>query len=616
MNHKDYLKIFNMLTSSQSIFVKPLNEISIRIDKEIERAQDNVRYLKLLTECCNDLWLVDTPADVPMQLPRILNIIRFIWLNSNYIKSCDAITKLLRYVGNQIIHLCCRKIDVAAIFNGDAQKQIQIANMAIDCCIYYKIMYEKLADRDNWRLENRLIFNHLNAFINRVYDFIEICENIVIFSRRTTADNHSPLQFGGDHGPEFESICQNIEARFSKAIATIKRIAHGILNINDKTWLKSIKEFRQITAHLEENVDNLIVNVFTSIENVEDGIYALACFQRYATRNKLHKTLDRKVAAVWDLFGDEVVKTNNALGNESDENLSILSSVSERVIQLKVNRGRLERLNMLFDQNKWLVESIDTEKILSNYSHLVGVMDRTVQKRFDDWTQSLGVDITAKLNRLLLKRSLAHFGLFECNIDDSIFNIFREIRFLRWLGFAFPVHLSQFFARERTICSTYDAIIEMITSYNQILERLSVTERLWLKPITKVCDKTIAPGSLRLTWANENLESYIAECSKSIQILHDSIQVYERTNAKIVSSCERLCEIVGVNIPNDKPRQLVDIEHFVETRMEKQKEAISLQFENICKLIMIIRDQVEDIDNVSPSMYELHICRFSFKHLR
>lgn len=601
MNHKDFLRVFNVLVSSQSIFVRPLNELAARIDKEIDRAQDNVRYLKLLLEPCNDLWISETPADIPMKLPRILNTIRFIWLNSNYMKHCDFVTKLFRYVGNQIIHFCCQKIDVSAIFNGDVQKQIKIANMSIDCCIYYKVMYEKLANHENWMpLQSYLIFNHLDSFIKRVYDFIEICESIVIFSRRNPTDNQPQLQFGGDRGAEFEATCQSIESRFGKTIANIKQISHGILNINDKTWHKSMREFRETTAHLEEIVDNLIINVFTCVEHVEDGIYALACFQRFSTRNKLHKTLERKVASVWDLFAAEVSTTDSELGNESAENLSNLPAVSNRIIQLNVNHRRLDRLKLLLGQNKWLPESIDTEKILANFKTVTDVMDKTVQKRLDEWVQSLGVDIVAKLNRLLLKRSLLHSGLFECNIDASVFTIFREARFLRWLGFAFPVHLSQFFARERTIRSAYDAIIAMIFSYNRTLMRLSDTERALLKPMTKVCDKAIAPGSLRITWANEGLESYISECNKNIQTLSECIRIYEQTNAKIVSNCERLCEIVVVKIPNDKPRELTEIEMLTQSHLDKQTKSISMEVEILCKLILTIHDQIENIDNVSP----------------
>lgn len=104
---------------------------------------------------------------------------------------------------------------------------------------------------------------------------------------------------------------------------------------------------------------------------------------------------------------------------------------------------------------------------------------------------------------------------------------------------------------------------------------------------------------IRITWANEGLESYIGECNRSIQILNDCIQIYEQTNATIVSNCERLCEIVVVKIPNDKPRQLMEIEQSIQSHLEKRTKCISMEFEIFCKLILTIHDQIENIDNVS-----------------
>lgn len=602
VNHNDFLRIYRILNAAHSVCVRPIEKLIEKMDQEIERAQDNVRYLKLLIEPCNELWTAETPTDIPTKLPRIINIIRFIWMNSHYFNDPDSVTKLFRYVGNQIIQFCCQKIEVAAIFKGDAVNQIKVANMSIDCCIYYKVIYEKISKtsgNEDWVLRNPLIFNLLDSFINRVYDFIEICEGIIIFSRKIATENHPQLQFGGDRGIEFEGVCQRIEATFDKGIAKIKRTAHSILNINDKTWFKSMYDFREMTSSLEELIDNLILNVFTRIENMEDGIYALACLHRFSSRDKLHKSFDRKVCVVWNLFSDEISMTNDELAEESDENLSLLPIVAGRIMKLNVNRRRLIRLGSLFEQNEWLPESMDTGKILSNYKTMISVLEKNAQKLLNEWVQSFGVDVITKLNRLLLKRSLMHSGLFECNIDESIFWIFREARFFRWLGFGFPVHLTQFFSRERGIRLIYDAIVEMITSYNRILRSLSDTERLLLKPMTHICDKCIAPGSLRLTWANEGLDDYISSCNKSIRDLSDFMRTYRQTNAQIVSSCERICEIVAVKIPNEKPRHLDEIEAMIQAHLEKQMRMISFEFDGICKKILVIRGQIEDVDNVS-----------------
>lgn len=583
--------------------MQPIDQLIGLVEKEIDRAQSNVRYLKLLIEPCNEISNSDSPADIPMRMPRIINTIRYIWLYSDYYNTTDLITKLFRYVGNQIVHFCCRKINVSAVFNGDATNQIKVANMSIDCCLYYKVIYEKiskLAGNEDWALNECLIFNHIDSFINRLHDFIECCGGIIIFSRKSATENHPQLQFGGDRGTEFEGICERIESTFEKGIVKIKTNSHSILNINEKTWLKRMREFREMTANLEEVIDNLIQNVFTHVENVEDGIYALACLQKYSTRDKLHKSFERKVSTVWNLLSNEITITNAQVVEHKNEHLSYVPAIVGQTIQFKVNRMRLIRLRSLFEQNEcWLPESIDTPKILSNYKIMITTMEKNIQIKFDGWVQSLGVDIASKLNRLLLKRSLTHKGLFECNVDESIFTIFREARFFQMLGFGFPVHLNQFFSRERAIRLIYDSIVEMITSYNRILMSLSETERLLLRPLIQISDKCIAPGALRLIWANEGLEIYIGDCNKSIRDLNDFIRIYRRTNAKIVLTCERLCEIVAVVIPKGKPRQLEEIEQSVQIYLNKQTKNIEFEIDAVRKLILIIRDEMQDIESVS-----------------
>lgn len=604
MNQKDFLKVLNILRKSHSIFVRPIDGLIRLIEKEIDRAQSNIRYLKLLIEPCDELSSVHSPADIPMKLPRIINTIRFIWLNSDCYNTADLITKLFRYVGNHIIRFCCRKINVSAIFSGDTTNQIILANMSIDCCLYYKVMYEKISKMDenkDWVLNYSLIFNHIETFMNRLHDFVEICEGIIIFSRNSTTENHPKLQFGGDRGTEFEKTCQRIELTFEKGIEKIKRNSHYILNIIEKTWPEIMREFREMASNLEEILDNLMINVFTRVENVEDGIYALACLQRYSTRNKLHKSFNRKVLSVWNLFGDELAMTNDQVVEDGIEHLSYLPTVAGQIIQLKVNRMRLIRLRSLFEQNEWLPESIDTDKFLTNYKTMITKMERSIQTMFDEWIQSLGVEIASKLNRLLLKRSLTHKGFFECNVDESIFTLFKEARFFQMLGFGFPVHLNQFFTRERAIRFIHDRIIEMVTSYNRILMSLSNTERLLLHPLIKICDKCIAPGALRLIWAKEGLDTYISDCNKSIRDLNDFIRMYRQINTKIVSSCERLCEIVAVKFPKGEPRKLLDIEQIVEKHLSKQTKSIEHEFGKVCKLISIIRDEMVDIEVVSDS---------------
>lgn len=611
VRHKDFLRIFCILEKFQSIFVKPLNELFAEIDKEIEQAQDNVRYLKLLLEPCEEILNAASPAVVPVKLPKIINIIRYIWLNAKYYNSPDSITKLYRFVGNQIIRFCQCKIQVSHIFKEDPSNQIKLANLSVDCCLYYKVIYGKIAQRhDDWSLDNSLIFNFIDSFIQRLQNFIEICAGILTFGRKDNKEDYVELKFGGDRGNEFHRTCKRIEEKFEQELKTLETFSHSVLDIGDEQWHDAMKHFHELTALLEDIAGCMLHNVFTCVENLDDGIYALACFHRFSNRNGLRKKFERKVIVVWNMLANELTTINDQLVEEYDEYLSFLPPAAAQCNQLRINRKRIIRLRSLFESGDWLPESIDTETILSNYNTMIDKMQNSIQKSFDEWIQLLGVDVFAKLHRLVLKRSLSQKGLFECNIDQSIFIILNEAHFFKLLGFGFPVHVNQFFVREPAIRSTYDGVIDMILSYNRILLSLSDFERILLQPLIQATDKYVAQGALRYTWAHDGLNTYINDCNKCIRDLKDVVNVYQKTNAQAVQCCKRICNIVMVGIPNDEPRQMEDVTKGIRNQIDEQVAQLNMEYNTICGVFNALRAKLsidmECVSLIGGNYDELH----------
>lgn len=606
VRHKDFLRIFGILEKFQSIFVKSLSELFVAIDREIEQAQDNIRYVALLLEPCEELATAASPAVVPVKLPKIINIIRYIWLNAKYYNGPESITKLYRFVGNQIIRFCQSKLQVSDIFKGDPSDQIKLANLSVDCCLYYKVIYGKIARRhDDWSLDQSLIFHYIDSFIQRLQHFIEICAGIVTFGRKDSKETGIELKFGSDRGDEFQRTCKRIEAKFDQELKQLETVSHSILDISDGQWHDAMKHFRELTLHLEEIVSNMLHNMFTCVENLDDGIYALACFHRFANRNELRKEFERKVIVVWNQLADELSTTNDQLVEEYDEYLSFLPPIAAQCNQLRINRQRIIRLRSLFECGDWLPESIDTETILSNYNTMIVKMEKSIHKSFDEWIEWLGVDVFAKLHRLVLKRSLNQKGLFECNIDQSIFAILKEAHFFKLLGFGFSVHINQFFVREPAIRSTYDAVIEMISSYNRILLSLSDFERILLQPLIHASDKYIAQGALRYTWAHDGLDTYINDCNKYVRDLKNVVNVYQQTNAQVVLCCKRIGHMVIVGIPNDEPRQLKDVTNGIRNQIDEQVAQLDMEYDTICGYLNALKEELSiDVECVSLNSFQ------------
>lgn len=595
-SHKDFLHLRHILRKSQSTFVKIIEELIEKSTNVMNEAENNIRFLKLLIKPCEEISMAESLLNVPIKLPQIINIIRYIWLNSEHYNGEHLITKLFRYVGNEIIRLCQKKIDVFNLLNNDSINGIKLANISIDCCIYYKVIYEKISAEcrnsnglEKWKLNKTMIFNYVETFIQRLHDFVEICEGIAIFGET----NERRLVFGGDRGMEFKQTCHEIEIKFNQGLSKILQISHSILNIHDKKWHYEIKQYRAMTKDFEEIIENLITNVFSEINNVEEGVYALACLHRYSTRDKLRKAYDRKVNDVWQMFADEIKMTYKLSIDQLQEHLTYLPKCAGRAVHLKINRDRLIHIRALFEKAEWLPETTETEKILNDYKQMVSAINQKIQKLFDEWLQLLGIDVASKLNQPLLIRSISHPGLFECNINRTILETFDEANYFKMLGFGFPVHVSQFFSREISIKFTYDSIVDMIISYNKILIAISDAERLMFRPLIQICERCILPGVHKLTWANEGLDVYIAECNKQIRELREFLEIYRKVNERVVQSCEQICEVILVKISVTQPEKLENIEKALcDYRKQKILQIIE-HLNNIVNMIFLVYNSLE-----------------------
>lgn len=128
-----------------------------------------------------------------------------------------------------------KKIQVSDIFKGDPSNQIKLENLSMDCCLYYKVIYGKIAQRHvDWSLDRSLIFNSVDSFVQRLQNLIEICAGIFTFERQDNVEDYVELKFGGDRGGEFQRTCNRIEDKFERELQKLETISHSILDIGEK----------------------------------------------------------------------------------------------------------------------------------------------------------------------------------------------------------------------------------------------------------------------------------------------------------------------------------------------------------------------------------------------
>lgn len=224
-----------------------MDELIAECQNEMAEAKSNIKYLYLLKEPCNRIDQVESPAAIPALLPRIIHLIRYIWLKSDYYNRRDLITGLFRDLSNQIIKLCVEHTNVNKILEGNSRFGIKMCNMSIDCCLSYRAIYERMsgehAERNpdfGWDLEIAMIFNHVDAFMERLNDLIDICESMIVFGRLDETEEIPKPRFGGTNGLEFEKTAERVEKQFLFELNSLTKDSKDlILNVNKNEWLDS-----------------------------------------------------------------------------------------------------------------------------------------------------------------------------------------------------------------------------------------------------------------------------------------------------------------------------------------------------------------------------------------
>jgi len=101
--HSDVQKVLLLLHNAKSVHMPQMDGLIERARKELHKSLSNIRYLYLLIEPCSKIDAATSPADLTKLLPRIIHLIRFIWLNSEYYNTTRLIAALFRNLSNQII---------------------------------------------------------------------------------------------------------------------------------------------------------------------------------------------------------------------------------------------------------------------------------------------------------------------------------------------------------------------------------------------------------------------------------------------------------------------------------------------------------------------------------
>ena len=252
----DVMHILRILESVHSKYCEPIKSLSKEIENGAKVADNNVKFLEILQEPCQNLSSVRF-EEIQGLFPRLLACTRAIYTLSENYNTHEKITGLLRKISNEIIRRCCSHISLSDVFQGDVEESMQRLNDCIDCCIYWKKTYNKTAisiskskKRPNYHcvvlhIDDSSVFAKIDAFMQRCDDLIEICEGRKQFILSTVSTTSgSNLNFKGTNGMSIEQSLLDIKLEFQIQLDRLSDLPYDILDVRASQWHEDFNAFK------------------------------------------------------------------------------------------------------------------------------------------------------------------------------------------------------------------------------------------------------------------------------------------------------------------------------------------------------------------------------------
>ena len=311
LNKPSVKRITRILLLAKSSYVGSFVKLAKQIQNGSKQAENNLQFLMVLKDPCHDL--ADTnPVDIPKALPRIINIIRVIWTNSDYYNTQERLNAMFKKLSNEVIRRCCASINLDLIFDGFVVSSKKSLNECIDCCNSWKGIYNNIqkvhttCSQYGWSLDKTAIFAQIDAFIQRCRDLIDICDCEVHFANADESEKKELPIFGGQKGPEIARNLNEIESTFNKHLLELRRVKNTILDVKATSWHEDYNHFRSAVKEMEVMVINVINSAFDTITNVESAVEILDAFMHLSARESIRRTIDKKTVDTYNLFMDEL----------------------------------------------------------------------------------------------------------------------------------------------------------------------------------------------------------------------------------------------------------------------------------------------------------------------
>ena len=568
-----------VLEMAKSSYLGPFETLSKRIKEGSEEAENNLKFLELITEPCQKLAEAG-PANIPTILPELLHCIRMISTLSKYYHTDDRLTGLLRKISNQIIKRCCANISLDEVFNGDVTESMVTLDQTIKCGVAWKHIYRRTAKAINanadktkkgprWKFDEASIFAQIDAFVQRCRDLLEVCEGQIQFARKashTKGKSGALPEFGGTKGSEITKALLEIEDQFETQIDRLRKLNYEILDVKTSKWHDDYNYFKNGVKDLEVMYANVVNTAFDGISQVSAGVVLLEIFYSLAKRETIKRCVEKKTEQIYALF----ISQCQGIRHEFDEQRKSPPlrpnepQFAGTALWARSLSTMIQEAWALLQEAKYLVPTREAEDAELHFNKLMGTLNDFKTQHYQHWVDTLATidstELQRRLEQPLIKKITSQseaqaygvpLGHLVCNFDQQLLALFTEVHYWeKFHGeFSIPYVAHDICNQREKLRIMREHVMLVVRAYNDILSDLSLEERRLFSDHIRRLDKRINQGLTKLTWASRGVtEYYVKDCCNQSSETHDIVKQFHSGKEIINRNCKSVSALILVKI--------------------------------------------------------------------
>ncbi|KAK7102408.1 hypothetical protein V1264_020630 [Littorina saxatilis] len=547
-------RITHVLELAKSSYTAAFLRLASQIKEGFRQAESNLKFLTVLKDPCHELSDAK-PADIPRMLPKILNIIRMIWVNSDFYKSRERITGILKKLSNEVIRRCTREINLDKIFDGHVTSGKKSLNDCISCCEQWKDIYDRIQkihhkySQVSWVLDKSNIFAQVDAFIQRCKDLLEVCDAQIHFARQEEGFKTEMPHFGGQKGPEITRSLLDIESQLDKHISTLRSIKRTILDVKATSWHDDFNRFRAGIKDMEVMMQNVISAAFDTVTSVEQGVELLDVFMHLNTREAVRRTIDKKTVDMYKLFQEALNAVKTELTNRAIPSYIARPRFAGPASWARTLKHRIERDMFIMDRAHFLPYVGMGGEVKHQFQQLTIVLEDFTRKTYYEWEEDMDKEPHKMLEKPLMCRSMERPPMLDINFNRCLLKMFQEIHYWQRLLFEIPHYALDVHSRREELRNLREHVLLVVRDYNRIIAALSQEEQNLFKERIRVLDKQLFLGLTKLNWVSKlTAEIYVSECRIHAFKAQVNVDEYKGSNMNIQELCVKISEMLLVRI--------------------------------------------------------------------